>query len=154
MTNNKECLHTYWEITPYTIGGIGDGIICTGKGIFHPVCDDASVIPITMFYSADSTETVVSPTDAVFSNRQSYDSWWQIANCATGSGELRFDKSNKITIANMPLVMHNRLWYLEQDITSTLYRSKIATASNDFVNRVSGSTLHNLWHHRLCHAGK
>ena len=50
--------------------------------------------------------------------------------------------------------MHNRLWYLDEDITSTLYRSKIATASDDFVNRVSGSTLHNLWHHRLCHAGK
>ena len=97
-----------------------------------------------MFYSAEATETVVSPTDAVFSNRQSYDSWWQIANCATGEGELKFYKSNEITIATIPLVMHNRLWYLDQDITSTQYRSKIATASDDFVNRVSGSTLHNL----------
>ena len=120
----------------------------------HLICADGSVISITMFFSADATETVIFPIDAVFSNKQSYDSWWQIANCATGEGELRFYKSNEITIANVPLVMRNRLWYLDQDIASTVYRSTIATASDTFVNRMTGSTLHNLWHHRLCHAGQ
>ena len=154
VTNNRDCLHTYWDIKPYTIGGIGSGIVCTGKGIFHLICDDDLVIPITMFFSSQATETVISPTDAVFSNSTSFDSWWQMADCATGTGHLRFYKSNEITIATIPLVMRNRLWYLEQDITSTVYRAKIAFASDAFVHSMYGSTLHNLWHHRLCHAGQ
>ena len=50
--------------------------------------------------------------------------------------------------------MRNRLWYLEQDITSTIYRSEILTTSDSFIHAVTGSTLHNLWNHHLCHAGK
>ena len=154
VTKNRDCLHTYWDIASYRIGGIDDGIICTGKGIFHLLCDDGSIIPITMFFSADATETVISPTDAVFSNSDSFDSWWQMADCKTGAGNLRFYKSDEITIASVPLVMRNKLWYLEQDITSTVYRANIGPSSDAFVRAVTGSTLHNLWHHRLCHAGK
>ena len=77
-----------------------------------------------------------------------------MADCATGTGNLRFYKSDEITIAKIPLVTRNRLWYLEQDITSTFYHSKIATASDAFVQSVTGYTLRNLWHHRLCHAGQ
>ena len=50
--------------------------------------------------------------------------------------------------------MRNKLWYFEQDISSTLYRSKMATESDAFIHKVTGSTLHNLWHHCLCHTGK
>ena len=65
VTNNRDCLHTYWDITPYRIGGIGDGIICTGKGIFHVICKVGSVISITMFYSVDATQpTQCSPTNS------------------------------------------------------------------------------------------
>ena len=107
-----------------------------------------------MFYSKEATETVVSPTDTVFSNADSFDSWCQMANCATGNGELRFYKTNGITRCSVPLVMHNKLWFFEQDISSTLYRSKMATDSDAFIHKVTCSTLHNLWHHRLCHTGK
>ena len=34
VTNNRDYLHTSWDITPYQIGGIGSGIQCTAKGIF------------------------------------------------------------------------------------------------------------------------
>ena len=73
VTNCRDCLHTSWDITPYKIGGIGDGITCTAKGIFHFICTDGSVLPITMFYSKEATETVVSPTDTVFSNADAFD---------------------------------------------------------------------------------
>ena len=110
VTNNRDCLNTYWDIAPYKIDGIGNGIVCTGKGIFHLICDEASIIPITMFFSSDATKTVISPTDAVFSNFNSFDSWWQMDDCKTGTGNLRFYKYNEITIASIPLVMRNRLW--------------------------------------------
>ena len=106
-----------------------------------------------MFYAANAAETVVSPTDTVFSNTDQFDSWWQVSNCKTGGGELRFYNTNGIKKCSTPLIMRNRLWYFDQDMSSTLYRSTIATASDAFVHAVHGSTLHHLWHHRLCHAG-
>ena len=112
VTNNRDCLHTYWGIVPYCIGGIGDVIICTEKGVLHLLCDNSSIILISMFFSADATETVISPTDTVFSNSDSFDSWWQMANCKTGVGNLRFYKSDEITITSVPLVMLNNMWYL------------------------------------------
>lgn len=35
VTNLKEILTVYWDIAPHEMGGIGDGITCTGKGLFH-----------------------------------------------------------------------------------------------------------------------
>jgi len=49
VTNNLDYMHTSWDINPYTIGGIGDGITCTKKGLFHLICDDGSVLPVSMF---------------------------------------------------------------------------------------------------------
>ena len=74
FTNNIYYFNTSWEITPYTIGSIGDGIVCTSKHIFHLICDDRSVIPITMFYSKIATKTVISPTDTVCEHPDQYDS--------------------------------------------------------------------------------
>ena len=50
--------------------------------------------------------------------------------------------------------MQNKLWFLEQDVTSTLYHAKIGPSSDAFVRAITGFTLHNPWHHPLCHAGK
>ena len=105
----RDCLHTYWYIDPYNIGGIGSGIICTGKGISHLICNDDSVIPITIFFSADATETVISRIDAVFSNSTSFDSWWQMTDCTAGTGNLCVYKLDESTIATIPLVIRNRL---------------------------------------------
>ena len=55
VTNNLDYLHTSWDITPYSIGGIGKGITCTKKGLFHLICDDGSVLPVSMFYSKEAT---------------------------------------------------------------------------------------------------
>ena len=153
VTNNLDVMHTSWDIAPYRIGGIGSGITCTKKGIFHLVCDDGSILPVSIFYSAEATDTVLSPTDIVFCNADTYDSWWQLSNCTKGKGELRFYKTNTITRATVSITMINKLWYVEQDITSTVYRAKIGSSSDAFVRSVTGSTLHHLWHHRLCHSG-
>ena len=84
VTNDPSILHTWWTIPPYKIGAISGGITCTRKGLFHLECTDGSVIPVQMYYAADATETVVSPTDIVFANNDRYDTWCklQIANPA------------------------------------------------------------------------
>ena len=69
LTNNISLLHTYWNIEPYMIGGIGACVTCTKKGPFHLKCDDGSVIRVEMFFSADYTETIILPIDIVFTTR-------------------------------------------------------------------------------------
>lgn len=49
--------------------------------------------------------------------------------------------------------MINKLWYIDQDVDMTVYRAKFRSSSDAFVHSISGSTLHHLWHHRLCHTG-
>ena len=63
VTNSRDYIHTYWDINSYSIDSIEEGIFCTEKFIFHLVCDDRCIMSITMFFSADATNTVVSPTD-------------------------------------------------------------------------------------------
>ena len=76
VANNRDMLHVSLDIADYSIGGIGDGIKHTAKGVFHLLCDDGSVFPVTMCYSPMATEAVVSPTGIVFRNTNKYDSWW------------------------------------------------------------------------------
>ena len=154
VTNNRDMLHVSWDIVEFIIGGIGDGIKCTAKGIFHLLCDDGSVLLVTMCYSPVATETVVSPTDIAFINANKYYSWWQNNNCASGEGSLRFYNSDGLTTSTVALKMRNKMWYILQDTASIIYQAKIASSSDTFFCAVSGNTLHNLWHHRLCHAGK
>ena len=108
---------------------------------------------ITIFFYAEAKETVVSPTDVVFSNSNSFNSWWKIANCSTGGGELKLYKLNSITTCSILLDVNNRIWYLKQEITSIVYRAKIGISSDAFFHTVTRSTQHNLCHHHLFHAG-
>ena len=50
--------------------------------------------------------------------------------------------------------MRNHLWYIVQNPRTTIYCSCVATLGDALVNKVTGSTLHHLWHHRLGHAGR
>ena len=86
-------MHISWDVNPYTIGSIGEGITCTNSGLFHLICDDVSVLPVSMLNSKEATETVISPTDIVFCNADTYDSWWQLSNCIQGTGDLIFYKT-------------------------------------------------------------
>ena len=50
--------------------------------------------------------------------------------------------------------MINNLWFVEQDMTKTLYRASVQNTNSAFISAVNSSTLHHLWHHRLGHPGK
>ena len=75
VTNNRDMLRVSWDTANYYIGGIGDGIVCTGMGVFHIISDDGSFLPVQIYYSSMATETVISPTDIIFSNANKCDSW-------------------------------------------------------------------------------
>ena len=75
-------------------------------------------------------------------------------NCKTGGRQLRFYNSNGITTCDISITVRNKLWYINQDATSTIYRAKIGQSSDAFVRSIIGSTLHHLWHHMLNHPGQ
>jgi hypothetical protein len=107
-----------------------------------------------MYYCATASETVILPTDIVFSNEDKYDSWWQVANCKKGAGHLRFYTSSGLQSCTVQMTMKNKLWYINHDSNSNMYRQKMNQANDAFIASVNGTMLRTLWHHRLCHAGQ
>ena len=95
VTNLREIFTISWDIAPHHINGIGNGIVCTVTGLFPLICTDGSTIIIEMYYSADATCTVISPTNIVF-NHSNFDSWWKVCNIKSGTGYLRFHSSTGI----------------------------------------------------------
>ena len=65
VTDDKDILSTYCDIPDYWISGIGSGIKYTGKGMFPLVCDDESIILITIMYSEEALAIVISTIDMV-----------------------------------------------------------------------------------------
>ena len=116
VTNDETILHHIQDIPDYSIGGIGDGINCTKKGIFYLQCDNNEVLPVQMYFSPQATETVVSPTDTVTSHFDKFDSWHQLNNVKQGTGHLRFSSESGFQHMNVPLKMTNKLWYINQPI--------------------------------------
>ena len=72
LANLKEIFTVTWDIAPHHMDGTGDGIISTTKGPL--IFSDGSTVLIEMFYSADASGTIISPTDIVF-NHSNFDSW-------------------------------------------------------------------------------
>ena len=156
VTNDKNVLHTSWDIKPYPMGGIGgtNALMCTKKGIYHMLCEENSTLPVEMYFSLSASETFISPTDIVFNNQKKYDSWWQLANCKSGTGQLRFYTTTGFDSWQVDLFLKNKLWYLEHDSANPIYKQQICKQNNASVVSLNGSMLRSLWHHRLCHACK
>ena len=90
VTNDRTLLSACYDIEDYPMGGIGTGIVCTARGLYHMKCDDESIITVDMFYSPDATHTVISPTDTVTKHKHSLECWWQISDVKRGVGQLNF----------------------------------------------------------------
>ena len=113
LKNDLSMLHTHWEIPEKNIKGIGDGVICKIREIFHLECNNGSVIPVYMYYAPIVSEMVVIPTDIVTESTQ-FDNWWQVIQCDNGVGVLRFTSMSGLHSATTPLHMKNKLWYIMQ----------------------------------------
>ena len=58
------------------------------------------------------------------------------------------------TTSWFPPFKYKKLWYISQDINSTIYCAKINKASDAFVHAVTGTIMHNRWPHWLGQAWK
>ena len=48
LTNDLSLLHTRWDVPAFRLKGIGGGVVCTKRGLFHLHCTDGSVLPVLM----------------------------------------------------------------------------------------------------------
>ena len=112
-----------------------------------------------MFFSAQATETVISPTDIVSHNTSTYDSWTQNSHVKWGVGYLRVYSESGINSVKASLQMQNKLWYFTgQGNDSPRHHAAIVQEDNRIhtakVKRAKTFKMYDLWYHRLAHAGE
>ena len=127
--------------------------MCTHKGLFHLECTNGSVLAVSMYFTADAKETVISPTDIVLGPGSSFDMWWQVGECRNGTGTLPFSSMDGLHNAEVRLRMKNKLWYVTQGEESMQYRLRVAVLDSSIVRRLTVTAVHDLWHHCLGHPG-
>ena len=122
VTNNKEILNDFQEISPYSIGGINNdestNIVCTGEGFLCLRTDDNKSIPLRMLYSPDTSGTIVSPTSIVRQYSSTYMGWSIFTNCDSATGLLKLLYRNGMKSDDFSLIGSNDLWYHSQFVSS------------------------------------
>ena len=148
ITNDLSNLQSYWKIDPVKIHGISGTVICSHHGIFNIPTRSGSHIPILMYYSEDTSCTVISPNDAVIESSK-FSAWTQHANFMSNNGHIRFHSTSGLLSEYVDLVTHNRLWYL----SSNPNQQTTVACNDDIINHISMDMQYKLWHHRLAHPG-
>ena len=110
-----------------------------------------------MFYSEQATETVISPTDIVTRNSETFDSWTQTSNVKAKTGNLQIYSESGLHRSQVDLHMSNKLWFMKQPRHSAPhYKASVHEYDQkhtECVNRIKAHEAYDLWHYRLGHAG-
>ena len=99
-----------------------------------------------MYYSPDSSGTIVSPTDAVLKNQQ-YSSWTHFSDVRKGQDYIKFSSPSGLINDIVPLEMLNNLWYISYNLP------KHQPDSTPIICSMQRDLEFKLWHHRLVHPG-
>ena len=71
------------------MGGIGSSIIYTAIGKYYMTTNDGTIIKIPMYYSSDTTETIVSTHD-IYNSHRFYTIFTKEFDTETREGTLTF----------------------------------------------------------------
>ena len=118
------------KIRIHEIGGIGSGITCIHQIIFYLKYDHNEVLPVRMFYSAQTTETVILPTDIFSYNVSAYGSWTQISHVKRGVGCLQVYSESGINSIKVKLQMRNKLWYFTDQCHKSSHHVAVVREDN------------------------
>ena len=89
VTDNIHLLRDLKRIKSHYIEGIGSGIACTALGNYYMTANDGITIKVLMFFSSQSSKTVISPQDIYGSNKY-YSIFTKECDTNTGKGSLNF----------------------------------------------------------------
>jgi hypothetical protein len=152
ITNDDSLLLHRRHIRPYYMSSASqeDSIKCTALGYLPWRAPNGYTILIKCYYSGQATDTIISPSDVVLTNKTAFKAWTQHADMTRGSGYISFSGTSETL--KYPLYERNGLWYYEYDDFHD-----IPTPTHDtkpMVQRLTTTGLYGLLHARLGHPGE
>ena len=114
VTNLLSLLHNFKQIDPYPIGGINSetpAIYCTGFGYLKWHSEDKQVLHVPCYYCAESSGTIISPTDIVYTHMDNFSGWQMTTNIDTKTGTFILLARDGVNHIKYPTFMKNNLWY-------------------------------------------
>jgi hypothetical protein len=155
ITNDATLLINCKNIKPYYMSSAGgtDDIVCTGKGFLPWRAPDGQTILINAYYSKQSVDTIISPSDIVLNHITQCHAWTQHADMQTNKGFITFvnkDTDHKIVF---PLINKNNLWYYIA-ANAVDYNPSEEIVPVPIINRLQAPVLYELMHARLGHPGE
>ena len=112
---------------------------------------DGAIIKVALFYSSESTETIVRPQD-VCDSHKTYIISTKECDTKIGEGLLTFCSKTGISKANIPFIQYDRLWFLIKNTQTTTINNKMSTVPEDAIYSILLIVLHDLWHNYLCYS--
>ena len=112
VTNLISLLHNFKTIDPYPIGGVNSqtpAIYCTGFGHLKWYSEDKQVIQIPCYYCAESSGTIISPTDIVYTHMDNFKGWQMTTNIDSKTGTFILIARDGINHIKYPTFMRNNL---------------------------------------------
>jgi len=152
VTNDLNNLDAYWEIDPISIQGISKNITiqCTHRGVYYLVTNEGTYIPVIMFYSPQSSHTIISPNDIVKMSG-TFTNWTQHADFEFGTGQIKFSLSSGIVTEIINLHLNNNLWFVNTPRCNQHYPQ---SSMENVINSITNDLSYKLWYHCLAHSGQ
>jgi hypothetical protein len=152
ITDDSTLLLQLRHIRPYYMSSASqaDSIKCTAMGYLPWQAPNGRTLLVKCYYSAQATDTIISPTDIVLTHRSAFTTWTQKADMNTKQGHITFSGDNAEDVC-FPLFENNGLWYYHQDD----YKDYIHPHTDiPTIQKVNAGGLYELFHARLGHPGE
>jgi hypothetical protein len=108
---------------------------------------------VKCYFSPQATETIISPTDVVLNEQQSFNAWSQYSNIDSGIGYIKFHHRDTNTTTTYTFHGKNGLWYHD---SSGIICNDVAQNSSSIptLRRLTNAALYELYHQRFGHPGQ
>jgi hypothetical protein len=154
ITNNINYLLSVCNIKPYYVSSAGSDsdIKCTAVGYLPWQSLEQETILVKCYYSAQASDTIISPSNIVLAHNALYHTWTQHSDCQSGQGYIQFmnnDTKNSITYR---LYQDNGLWFYHNSVVD--YHTSMEQTGPSRLHQLQTSVLYELIHARMGHPGE
>ena len=149
VTDNKNILLNYTDITPYPIGGVKAddiAITCTGKGCIPWTSQEGNCIMVETLYCNKVAGTLITPTAVTKQHSDIYQGYNISVNIDSCTGTLQFLHRDGISHHTFTMTMVNNIWFHDYTHTPPCKKTTATTAS---ISRLNDACYSALWHGRL-----
>ena len=151
VTNDKDALLLYQDITALPIGGVNKddpAISCTGKGYLRWTAQNGNSLLVPTYYCEQADGTIISPHSIQSLYKKTFSGFHLFCDCNSKTGHLKFYHRDGINHSVFEAYSNNNLWFHNMSPADS------NTYIHPTVNRLSSIAKYELWHQRLIHPGE